>query len=87
MGKIEKIEKILKNYFFNEKVEIKNLKYIDNHYTVIFKIKSIVTLFITIDNDNIDLSFIDINFNNYYTINDILELSNKVKKIENILNK
>lgn len=87
MCKIEKIEKILKNYFFNEKVEIKNLKYIDNHYTVIFKIKSIVTLFITIDNDNIDLSFIDINFNNYYTIDDIIELSNKLKNIKNILNK
>jgi hypothetical protein len=87
MGKIEKIEKLLKNYFFNEKVEIKNLEYIDNHYTVIFKIKLIVTLFVTIDNDNIDLSFIDINFNNYYTIDDIIELSNKLKDIENILNK
>ena len=87
MGKIEKIEKLLKNYFFNEKLEIKDLKYIDNHYIAIFKIKSIVTLFATIDNDNINISFIDINFSNYYTTSDILELANKVKEIENILNK
>lgn len=87
MDKIKKIENLLKNYFFNEKVEIKDLKWCNNHYTAIFKIKSIVTLFVTVDNDNIDLSFIDINFNNYYTTSDILELANKVKEIENILNK
>lgn len=87
MNKIKKIEKLLKNKFFNEKVEIKNLQYNNDYYTVVFKIPTIVTLFITIDNNNIDISFIDINFNNYYTIDDIIELSNKLKNIENILNK
>lgn len=87
MEKIKKIEKLLKNYFFNEKAEIKDLKWCNNHYTAIFKIKSIVTLFVTINNDNIDISFIDINFNNYCYISDILELANKIKDIENILNK
>lgn len=87
MEKIKKIKNLLKTTFFNEKVEIKDLKWCNNHYTAIFKIKSIVTLFVTINNDNIDLSFIDINFNNYYIIDDIIELSNKLKNIENILNK
>lgn len=87
MGKIEKIEKLLKNYFFNEKVEIKDLKWRNNHYTVIFKIPAIVTLFVIIDNDNIEISFININFNNYCYSSDIIELVTKIKDIENILNK
>lgn len=87
MGKIEKIEKLLKNYFFNKKVEIKDLKYIDNHYTVIFKIPAIVTLFVTISNDNIEIEFIYINFNDYCYADDVLEIANKIKNIENTLNK
>ena len=87
MEKIKKIEKLLKNYFFNEEVEIKDLNYDNNHYTVVFKIPAIVTLFVTIDNNSIDISFIDINFNNYCYTDDIMELSNKIKNIENILNK
>lgn len=87
MEKIKKIEKLLKDKFFNEKVEIKNLKWCDNKYTAIFEIKSIITLFIIISNDNIEIEFIYINFNDYCYASDILELANKIKDIENILNK
>ena len=87
MEKIKKIEKLLKKEFFNEEVIIKNLQYNNNHYTLIFKIPAVVTLFVIINNDNIDISFININFNNYCYADDIIELSNKLKNIENILNK
>ena len=87
MEKIKKIEKLLKKEFFNEEVIIKNLQYNNNHYTLIFKIPAVVTLFVIINNDNIDISFININFNNYCYADDIIELSNKIKNIENILNK
>lgn len=86
MEKIKKIENLLKKYFFNEKVEIEDLKWCNNHYTVIFKIPAIVTLFVTISNDNIEIEFIYINFNNYCYASDILELVTKIKDIENILN-
>ena len=87
MDKIKKIEKLLKNKFFNEKIIIENLEYNNDKYSVIFKIPAIVTLFIIIDNDNIDISFIYINFNSYCYASDVIELSNKIKEIENILNK